>query len=185
MRNHANRTSPLSALRIAIDCMPLATRRAMLDGVLAGERILVGAYVDTNGGVCPMLAAHRNGGRTDFISFARSWDRFAGSKGKARSATPHELAVLIDQLKTSLESASELEFDGAIAEHRKLRADRVRREIQGRERLRTRRFPLEFLDPAGEISARRLLPAASAPRARKPLPASKREPERHPRAIPA
>jgi len=163
--------------------MPLATRRAMLDGVLAGERILVGAYVDSDGGVCPMLAAHRNGGRTDFICFARSWDRFAGSKGKARCATPHELAVLIDQLKASLASAGVLEFDRAIAEHRKLRADRVRRESQGRERLRMRRFPLEFVDATGEIIARRLLPAGTARPARKALPACQAEPERKPRAI--
>ena len=26
------------------------------------------------------LAAHRNGGRTNFISFASAWDRFSGSK---------------------------------------------------------------------------------------------------------
>ncbi len=173
MRNRAHRTSPLSALRTAIDCMPLATRRAMLDGILAGSRILVGAYVDRNGGVCPMLAAHRNGGRTDLISFARSWDRFAGANCKARCATPHELAILIDQLKGSLAGASELELDHAIAEHRKLRAERIRRESKGRERLRERCFPLEFVDATGEITARRLQRAASsaAKRTRQALPA--------------
>ena len=57
--------------------MPVVTREAMLAGVIASERILVGAYTDGDGGVCPMLAAHRAGGRTDFISFAKAWDRFA------------------------------------------------------------------------------------------------------------
>src|ERR1700726_3471728 len=78
MRNRRRQTrSQLDGLRLAIDCMPLTTREAMLEGVRAHERILVGAYVDDQGGVCPMLAAHRCGGRTDFLSFAKSWDRFA------------------------------------------------------------------------------------------------------------
>jgi len=63
-------------LRRTIDCLPVATREAMLAGVRAGERIIVGAYVDGRGGVCPMLAAHRRGARTNFLSFARAWDRF-------------------------------------------------------------------------------------------------------------
>ena len=36
----------------------------MLDGIEANH-IIVGAYTDRHGGVCPMLAAHRNGGRTE------------------------------------------------------------------------------------------------------------------------
>ncbi len=56
----------------------------------SNERIIVGAYVEA-GGRCPMLAAHRCGGRTDFISFARSWDRFARA-GRARAATERELS---------------------------------------------------------------------------------------------
>ena len=57
----------------------------MLEGIRANE-IIVGAYSDRDGGVCPMLAAHRCGGRTSFISFARAWDAFAGVK-RARRAT--------------------------------------------------------------------------------------------------
>ena len=46
----------------------------MLRGI-ATNRIIVGAYVDrSSGGICPMLAAHRNGGRTDVAAFARAWD---------------------------------------------------------------------------------------------------------------
>jgi hypothetical protein len=60
---------PASELRIAIDCMPLRSRKAMLGGIEANN-IIVGAYTDRHGGVCPMLAAHRNGGRTDLASIA-------------------------------------------------------------------------------------------------------------------
>ena len=59
----------------------------MLEGIRANE-IIVGAYTDEDG-ICPMLAAHRAGGRTNFISFAKAWDRFAfrgarGTPGPAR-----------------------------------------------------------------------------------------------------
>ena len=79
-------TTPSDELRRAIDCLPQRTRVAMLQGVRESE-IIVGAYTDRQGGVCPMLAAHRNGGRTNFISFARAWDRFAGAK-RARPLSP-------------------------------------------------------------------------------------------------
>src|SRR3712207_7577220 len=46
----------------AIDCLPERTKIAMLDGI-AANTIIVGAYTDRRGGVCPMLAAHRHGGR--------------------------------------------------------------------------------------------------------------------------
>ena len=55
--------------------MPFETRTAMHDAVQKNS-IIVGAYVDRDGGVCPMLAAHRNGGRTSFASFAKAWDRY-------------------------------------------------------------------------------------------------------------
>jgi hypothetical protein len=146
---HSRQTGALYALRLAIDCMPVATREAMLAGVRDSDRIIAGAYVDELGGVCPMLAAHRRGGRTDFLSFARSWDRFTRARGKARAATAREVSILASQLQDSLESLEGLELDQAIAEHRKLR----------RERLTRPRRVLEVLDPRGEIGARRLRPA--------------------------
>ncbi len=79
--------SPIDDLRLAIDCLPSRTRIAMLDGISANE-IIVGAYTDRDGGVCPMLAAHRHGGRTNFISFARAWDRFAGEQAGATRDDP-------------------------------------------------------------------------------------------------
>ena len=60
-------------------------------GLQRYDRIIVGAYSDRSGGVCPMLAAHRCGGRTDFRSFARAWDRFTGAGRRARKATEREL----------------------------------------------------------------------------------------------
>ncbi len=144
-RDH-HRINSIDGLRLAIDCMPVATREAMLEGVRSYERILVGAYTDEHGGVCPMLAAHRCGGRTDFLSFAKSWDRFARSKGRAREATVREVRILVRQLEGSLAEVSGLELDKAIAEHREL-------VIRGRRR--RSRVPDEG-DPRGVIRARRL-----------------------------
>jgi len=151
MRNRRRRnSSPVERLRTAIDCMPVATREAMLAGLRANQRVIVGAYVDGSGGVCPMLAAHRAGARTDFLSFARSWDRFARAVGgKPRVASERELRILVTQLEASLQSASALELDVAIAEHRQL--------LARSHRLRARREALpEAADPRGEIVARRV-----------------------------
>jgi hypothetical protein len=146
MRKQRRHSSPVESLRLAIDCMPAATREAMLQAVHAGERIIAGAYVDRQGGTCPMLAAHRRGGRTDFISFARSWDHFTRVGGKAREATPREVGILAAHLEASLTSMSGLDLGLAISEHRALRGLR----LGGR-----RRLP-DAADPSGEIRARRI-----------------------------
>ncbi len=73
----------------------------MLRGLEANP-IIVGAYTDREGGVCPMLAAHRHGGRTDFASFARAWDEFTGAGRRPRRATRRELGVLRAHLEVSL-----------------------------------------------------------------------------------
>jgi hypothetical protein len=84
-----------------VDCLPLQTRKAMLQGIDA-NRIIVGAYTDRQGGVCPMLAAHRNGGRTSLASFARAWDRYTRARGRARPATDREVATLRTMLEASI-----------------------------------------------------------------------------------
>ena len=158
MRNRRRRTSSVEGLRLAIDCMPVATREAMLRGVQANERIIVGAYVDELGGVCPMLAAHRSGGRTDFLSFAKSWDRFTRAGGRKRQASERELRILTAQLQDSLAGETGLELDEAIREHRALVAGSRRAGSRMREdghRRRGRRLP-EAADPSGEIRAWRL-----------------------------
>ena len=66
------RRATVSELRGVVECLPRATKVAMLEGLRANE-IIVGAYTD-DGGICPMLAAHRAGGRTSMISFARAWE---------------------------------------------------------------------------------------------------------------
>lgn len=151
MRNrNRHPASPIERLRLAIDCMPVATREAMLHGIQCNERILVGAYVDERGGVCPMLAAHRCGGRTDLLSFAKSWDRFAREGAKRREATPREVRILVSQLQDSLASSTGLELDRAIEEHHALVA-------QSRRSARRSARPLpEEADPKGWIRARRL-----------------------------
>ena len=96
------RSRPARDLRTAIDCLPLKTRKAMLGGV-ESNRIIVGAYTDRSGGVCPMLAAHRNGGRTSLASFARAWDSYTGVRGRqARPATERELTTLRTMLEASI-----------------------------------------------------------------------------------
>ena len=103
-------------LRRAIDCLPAQTRAAMLEGIHSND-IIVGAYTTRDGGVCPMLAAHRCGGRTSLISFARTWDRFTGAK-RARRATERELRILTAHLEASLLAEQLPELELVLAEHR-------------------------------------------------------------------
>lgn len=88
-------------LRAAVEAMPAHARQAMLRGI-ADNTIIVGAYTDPkSGGICPMLAAHRNGGRIDLASFARSWDRYTDAEDP-RPATPREIRTLVALLESSL-----------------------------------------------------------------------------------
>jgi hypothetical protein len=124
------RQATIQDLRRTIDCLPRDTRVAMLEGIRA-NRIIVGAYT-TEQGVCPMLAAHRAGGRTSLLAFAKAWDRFAlgerrGRRARpARPATGRELRILTMQLEDSLlaEAAPAGDLAAAIAEHRRLLAAR-------------------------------------------------------------
>jgi hypothetical protein len=93
--------NPAQRLRTAVDAMPRRTRIAMLEGIRR-NKVVVGAYTDPkSGGVCPMLAAHRNGGRTNLASFARAWDRFTGAR-RPRLATERETRALTSYLEHSL-----------------------------------------------------------------------------------
>ena len=86
-------------LRAAVDMLPIETKQAMLVG-LDNETIITGAYTH-DGGICPMLAAHRRGGRTDRESFAHAWDRYTGAN-KGRRATEREIRTLRCMLEASL-----------------------------------------------------------------------------------
>ena len=105
--------NPAERLRFAVEALPTRTREAMLKGIDSNP-IIVGAYVDRDGGVCPMLAAHRNGGRTSLASFARAWDRYTGAK-RPRLATRRELRTLRSLLEAS-RSGDEGTDLGSIAE---------------------------------------------------------------------
>jgi len=95
--------APIEDLRLAIDCLPLRTREAMLAGFRSQE---------------VMLAS-----RTSFPAFARAWDRFAGGGRRARRPTARELRVLEAHLRASIERSS-ADLGEAIAEHQALVRDR-------------------------------------------------------------
>jgi hypothetical protein len=121
------RRATIEDLRQAIDGMPRHTKLAMLEGIRTNE-IIVGAYTSDRG-ICPMLAAHRAGGRTSFISFAKAWDRFALRESRslgARHATERELRILTAQLQASLasEDGGATDLSAAVSEHRELVARR-------------------------------------------------------------
>jgi hypothetical protein len=133
-----SRRRPAHELRIAIDCLPLGTRKAMLEGMDLNT-IIVGAYVDRSGGVCPMLAAHRNGGRTSLASFARAWDRYTRPR-RPRPASQRELRTLRTMLEASiaLDEPGFTELSEVIAEHKAAIAEpagpRERRDTGERNR---------------------------------------------------
>jgi hypothetical protein len=119
-------------LRTAVELLPRHTREAMLRGV-DSNAIIVGGYTDGEGGVCPMLAAHRNGGRTSFASFADAWDDFTGAGKRPRRANRREIRALHTYLEMSLlEDDTRLGTDGSLAEiANQIRAER--REIAERD----------------------------------------------------
>jgi hypothetical protein len=121
------RRATIEDLRLAIDAMPRHTKIAMLEGIRTND-IIVGAYT-WDGGICPMLAAHRAGGRTSLISFAKAWDRFASRESRslaARRATERELRILTSQLEASVVSpeVGAPDLSAAVSEHRRLLARR-------------------------------------------------------------
>ena len=114
-------------LRRAIDCLPRGTRDAMVDA-LEDNTIIAGAYTDGDGGICPMLAAHRNGGRTNLASFARAWDAYTGATGM-RQASERELRTLSAMLEASLYNEERRDDMRAAAEKaQELGAAREERE---------------------------------------------------------
>jgi len=122
---------------VAIEWLPIDTKRAMLDAI-EHNRIIIGAYTDRDGGVCPMLAAHRNGGRTSFASFARAWDRYTKAGTRSRPASERELTTLKTMLEASLASDAPdgTTLDSAIAQHRALQGRAPRRIADTGERNR-------------------------------------------------
>jgi hypothetical protein len=102
----------------------------MLEGIRENEIIAGGYTLKGGGGICPMLAAHRNGGRTSLASFARAWDRFTGAR-RPRPATPRELRALASYLELSLlrDEQNELSVTALAAELRAERAASLERDV--------------------------------------------------------
>jgi hypothetical protein len=122
--------------------MPHRSKVAMLRGLDENE-IIAGAYVDGRGGVCPMLAAHRGGGRTSLASFAKAWDRYTNAH-RARRASERELRTLRILLEESLVDDADVtdeEVRQAVAEHKlfKARSDAEREEREPQITVRRRR----------------------------------------------
>jgi hypothetical protein len=122
-------------LRNSVEALPRHTKEGMLRGIQA-NRVIVGAYVDKRGGVCPMLAAHRNGGRTDFSTFSRAWDAYTGAK-KPRRASAREVRTLKGYLAAALmrEGLAPPELEGAGGWAERPLAEEVRDVQASRRRL--------------------------------------------------
>lgn len=115
--------NPAERMRFAVNAMPRFAREAMLRGIDTNT-VIAGAYTDPKtGGVCPMLAAHRNGGRTSLASFARSWDRYTDAR-RPRLATEREVRALRSYLEMSLVADATGE-DSLAASAERIRAERA------------------------------------------------------------
>ena len=124
----------------------------MLGGV-GSNRIIVGAYTDRSGGVCPMLAAHRNGGRTSLASFARAWDRYTGVRGRRpRPATERELTTLTTMLEASIALDELPTVSEVVREAKATRAKRLRvfRRFDEYERAVAELATIRALNPPAE-----------------------------------
>jgi len=95
----------------------------MLRG-LDANRIVVGAYADPrSGGICPMLAAHRNGGRTSVAGFARAWDAYTGAR-RPRQATRREVGTLRTLLEHSIRADDDTDRASIAELAAQIRAER-------------------------------------------------------------
>jgi hypothetical protein len=105
----------------------------MLTGVEA-NRIIVGAYTDRTGGVCPMLAAHRNGGRTSLASFARAWDGYTGARRRPRPASDRELHTLTAMLEASIAMDEVPDLQEVVRDEQKKQRMRIFKRFDEYER---------------------------------------------------
>jgi hypothetical protein len=123
------REQAVAELRRSIDVLPERTRKAMLVG-LGNNTVITGAF-SGGGGACPMLAAHREGGRTSVCSFPEAWDTFTGVAGRQiiRQATEYEILILRREIEASLQPDGPSELGAAIAEYQASVEARRREEL--------------------------------------------------------
>ena len=128
-----SREQAVAELRRSIDVLPERTRKAMLIG-LGNNTLITGAF-SAKDGACPMLAAHREGGRTSACSFPEAWDTFCGVAGRQiiRPATDYEVVILRREIQASLQPAGPSLFAEAIAEHHAAVEARAREEARAQE----------------------------------------------------
>lgn len=138
--------------------LPERTRKAMLVG-LDNNTVITGAFTGGDG-VCPMMAAHRAGGRTSCVSFPEAWDKYTGvyGRGITRQATAYEVQTLRQEILASLDTPVQSPLADAIAEHTAMVAERRVREEQERvlaaqppRRRRIRITGGDFVDLGGAI----------------------------------
>jgi hypothetical protein len=101
------------ALSLAVYKLPAPTRAAML-AAARNDVLIAGGYTNRRGDVCPMLAAHRRGARTDVGLFPRAWDQFTKAK-RPRPATERELEIHCAVLEESLSHSSPGDADATPA----------------------------------------------------------------------
>jgi hypothetical protein len=113
-----SREQAVAELRRSIDVLPERTRKAMLIG-LGNNTVITGAFAGSKDGACPMMAAHREGGRTSCCSFPEAWDRYCGVHGRniVRPATEYEVQTLRREIEASLEPVPN-DLSEAIAEYK-------------------------------------------------------------------
>ena len=123
-----SRENAQAELRRSIDVLPERTRQAMLIG-LENNTVITGAFAGTKDGACPMMAAHREGGRTSCCTFPEAWDKFCGVHGRniVRPATEYEVMILCQEIEASLQPLPNVLSD-AIAEYQASRVGRAARE---------------------------------------------------------
>lgn len=128
------REQAVAELRRSIDVLPERTRKAMLIG-LGNNTVITGAFAGGDG-ACPMMAAHREGGRTSVCSFPQAWDTFCGVAGRriVRPATEYEVQILRREIEASLGSAEPSELGAAIHDYQASMDARRRAEAEAEER---------------------------------------------------
>jgi hypothetical protein len=130
-----SREQAVAELRRSIDVLPERTREAMLIG-LGNNTVITGAFAG-GGGACPMMAAHREGGRTSVCSFPQAWDRFTGVAGRqiVRPATEYEVQILRREIEASLGTPAPNPLGDAIAEYKAAVEARQRAEMIAEQEL--------------------------------------------------